>query len=288
MNAKSAKASENPVIGLDHCIIAVQDLEAARQDYERLGFTTAPLGDHQNRATANHCIMFPETYLELLGINEPENPDGGLRDKLASRGEGLHRLALGTPDADAVKAKVEALGVRTEGPADLARPSKEPEGMVKFRNLQLDARDLAGIPVFMCGHKTPELMRNDRLVTHANGAYRFAGITAVVDDPTAAATALAKLFGKDSITKTPYGAEIDTGRGFIRLATDGGIGRAHPNLATHPARERPIWHVLTIGVQDLDRTAALLAKNGVPAVRAGAALRVGPAHARGLVLEFVA
>ena len=61
----------NPVIGLDHCIIAVSDLEGARQDYEKLGFTTAPLGNHQNKATANHCLMFPETYLELLGINEP-------------------------------------------------------------------------------------------------------------------------------------------------------------------------------------------------------------------------
>lgn len=278
----------NSVIGLDHCIIAVSDLEGARLDYEKLGFTTAPLGDHQNRATANHCLMFPETYLELLGVNEPQNPDGGLRDKIAARGEGLHRLALGTTDADAVKKDVEALGVRTEGPTDLARPSKEPEGMVKFRNLQLEAADLAGIPVFICGHKTPELMRNERLMTHANGANRFAGVTALVPDPAAAAEALAKLFGAASIAKTSFGAEIDTGRGFIKLATDASIGDAHPGLGVHPAAERPIWHVLSVGVADLDAAEACLAKNGVPAARAGAALRVEPAHARGLVLEFVA
>ncbi|MGZ0188495.1 MAG: VOC family protein, partial [Alphaproteobacteria bacterium] len=53
----------NPVIGLDHCIIAVEDLDGSKVDYERLGFTAAPLGNHQNRATANHCLMFPETYL---------------------------------------------------------------------------------------------------------------------------------------------------------------------------------------------------------------------------------
>ena len=278
----------NPVLGLDHCIIAVEGLEGSRQDYERLGFTCAPLGNHQNRATANHCLMFPETYLELLGVNEPDNPDGGLREKLTARGEGLHRLALGTPDADAVKAQVEALGVRTDGPNDLARPSKEPEGMVKFRNLFLEPDDLGGMPVFMCGHKTPELMRNERLLTHKNGANRFAGITGIAVDPMATAQALSKLFGKASITETGYGVEINSGRGFIRLTTDASIGNAHTGLATHPAAERPIWHVLTIGVDDLDATAAYLEGAGVNAERVGGAVRVKPADARGLNLEFIA
>jgi catechol 2,3-dioxygenase-like lactoylglutathione lyase family enzyme len=278
----------NPIIGLDHCIIAVEDLDESRVDYERLGFTAAPLGNHQNRATANHCLMFPETYLELLGVNEPENPDGGLGDALAARGEGLHRLALGTPDADAVKAQVEALGVRTEGPNDLARPSKEPEGMVKFRNLFLNPDDLAGIPVFMCGHKTPELMRNKRLMNHANGANRFAGVTGIVKNPMATAKALAKLFGEASITETGYGVEINSGRGFIRLATDATIGDAHPGLASHEAAVRPIWHVLSIGVDDLAATEAMLAKAGFATERAGDAVRIGRADARGLVLEFVA
>lgn len=277
-----------PVLGLDHCIIAVESLEGSRQDYERLGFTCAPLGNHQNRATANHCLMFPETYLELLGVNEPDNPDGGLCEKLAARGEGLHRLALGTPDADAVKAQVEALGVRTDGPNDLARPSKEPEGMVKFRNLFLEPDDLGGMPVFMCGHKTPELMRNERLLTHKNGANRFAGITGIAVDPMATAQELSKLFGKTSIAETGYGVEIDSGRGFIRLTTDASIGDAHAGLATHPAAERPIWHVLTIGVDDLDATAAYLESACVKAEWVGDAVRVKPADARGLNLEFIA
>jgi len=276
-----------PIIGLDHCIIAVDDLDAAREDYQRLGFVAAPMGDHQNRATANYCLMFPETYLELLGINEPENDDGGLRDALARRGQGLHRLALGTPDADAAKALVEAGGVRTQGPNDLARPSQEPEGMVRFRNLLLEADDLAGVPVFVCGHKTPELMRNDRLMSHANGAQAFAGITGVCADPGATAAALTKLFGADSVTETDYGAEIDTGRGFIRLVTDATIGDAHPGLETHPASERPIWHVLSIAVEDLGATEGVLTANGVPFEKLDGGLRVGPDHARGLNLEFI-
>ena len=201
----------NPVIGLDHCIIAVHDLEKARGIYEKLGFTAAPLGDHVNRATANYCLMFQDTYLELLGINQPEYPDGGLQQKLKSRGEGLHRLALGTSDADAVKAKIEALGVRTEGPTDLARPSKEPDGIVRFRNLFLEPEDLAGMPIFICGHKTPELMRNARLIDHPNGAIRFAGITGLASDPAATAQALAKLCVKYNATVILKGHETLVG-----------------------------------------------------------------------------
>jgi catechol 2,3-dioxygenase-like lactoylglutathione lyase family enzyme len=277
----------NPVIGLDHCIIAVHKLEKAREIYEKLGFTAAPLGDHVNRATANYCLMFQDTYLELLGINQPEYPDGGLQQKLKSRGEGLHRLALGTSDADAVKAKIEALGVRTEGPTDLARPSKEPDGIVRFRNLFLEPEDLAGMPIFICGHKTPELMRNARLIDHPNGAIRFAGITGLVSDPAATAQALAKLFGTASITETKFGAELDTGRGFIRLTTDENIYMAHRNLDAHPATERPIWHVLSIGVNDLGETEKYLKQAKISYANTGSALRINRNNACGLVLEFI-
>ena len=104
----------------------------------------------------------------------------------------------------------------------------------------------------------------------------------------ATALELAKLFGKASITETAYGVEIDSGRGFIRLATDSSIGEAHASLATHPAVERPIWHVLTIGVDDREATAAYLASVGINAERIGNVVRVKPADARGLNLEFIA
>ena len=124
--------------------------------------------------------------------------------------------------------------------------------------------------------------------THANGADRFAGVTALVADPMATAKALAKLFGEQSIAETGYGVEMDTGRGFVRLATDATIGDAHPGVTSHPAAERPIWHVLTVQVADIERTGSVLAANGVPMTRAGATIRIERPYTRGLVLEFVA
>ena len=125
--------------GIDHAIIGVRDLDAARAQFERLGFTAAPLGNHVGKATANHCIMFADSYLELLGINEPDKPDTlGLDAFLEARGEGLVKIALGTPDADAARADIEAQGFSPTGPDDLARPlTDRPDAIVRFRNLQI-------------------------------------------------------------------------------------------------------------------------------------------------------
>jgi len=105
------------LLGIDHAIIGVRSLAAARAAFERLGFTAAPFGNHVGKATANHCIMFADSYLELLGINEPEHSDTlGLGAFLEARGEGLVKIALGTPDADAARAAIEARGFRPTGP----------------------------------------------------------------------------------------------------------------------------------------------------------------------------
>ena len=57
--------------GIDHPVIAVRDMEKARERYRRLGFTIPPRGSHIQWGTGNWCMMFPEDYLELRGIVDP-------------------------------------------------------------------------------------------------------------------------------------------------------------------------------------------------------------------------
>ncbi|MFZ2004612.1 MAG: VOC family protein, partial [Stellaceae bacterium] len=56
------------IAGIDHIIVGARDLEGARRDWARLGFTLTPRGRHIGQGTANYCIMFPRDYLELLGF----------------------------------------------------------------------------------------------------------------------------------------------------------------------------------------------------------------------------
>ncbi|MGE5147223.1 MAG: VOC family protein, partial [Candidatus Eiseniibacteriota bacterium] len=111
----------NGITGIDHVLIAVRDLEAARQGWTRLGFTLTPRGRHIGQGTANYCIMFGRDYLELLGVVEPDGEAARLEAFLAGR-EGPMALAF-APDGppEAVAAALTALGLHPGEPRALGR-----------------------------------------------------------------------------------------------------------------------------------------------------------------------
>src|SRR3546814_9908741 len=74
-----------PLRGVDHVLVGVRNLEAARDTYRRLGFTVSPRGRHIGWGTANYCIMFPGDYIELLGIVDATQFTNNLNRFLASR-----------------------------------------------------------------------------------------------------------------------------------------------------------------------------------------------------------
>ena len=276
------------ILGLDHAVIAVNDLEAARDVYARLGFAHVPMGDHQNRATANYCIMFPDTYLELLGMNQPDLPDFGFKEFLATRGEGFQRLANGTPDADKVAAELTARGLDVKRPILLERPQDEPKGMVIFHNVMVPKEQTAGIWTFFCCHRTPELMRTPGWLRHANGAVALASVTAVVSDLDFAREAMGKVYGPENVKDTDYGLTVDLPRGRVDITTPQSFGTLHPGAAV-PAGPLPRWYAMRIAVQDVQAAAEHLKTHGIEAAMlADGSLRVQPGDACGVLMEFVA
>jgi catechol 2,3-dioxygenase-like lactoylglutathione lyase family enzyme len=115
--------------GIDHTLIGVRDLEAARERWARLGFTVTPRGRHIGWGTANYCIMLERGYIELLGILDPAQFTNNL-DKFLETREGLMGLAFASDDPAATKTRLEALGLHPDGPKDLKRYLELPEGDV--------------------------------------------------------------------------------------------------------------------------------------------------------------
>lgn len=166
------------IIGIDHVVILVHDLAAARKDYTALGFTVLPGGEHADGATHNALIVFGDgTYIELLAFRR-EAPEHWWWRHVAI-GEGLIDWAL-QPDAiEQDIATARRHGVEIDGPISGGRV--RPDG--QHIAWQMGFPAAADLP-FLCGDVTPRTLRvpEGPPRTHANGVTGIARITIAVYD----------------------------------------------------------------------------------------------------------
>ncbi|MGI9608866.1 MAG: methylmalonyl-CoA epimerase [Acidimicrobiia bacterium] len=103
---------------LDHVGIAVEDLDAAVADYERL-YGASPIFRETVTAQGVEEAMFAVggSFVQLLGALGPDTPVGRFLDR---RGPGMHHVAFAVPDIDAALAHVRAEGARLVD--EVARP----------------------------------------------------------------------------------------------------------------------------------------------------------------------
>ena len=280
---------DKPITGIDHALLGVRDLEAARLSFGHLGFTLSPRGRHIGWGTANYCAMFRDSYIELLGIVEPAQFTNDL-DTFLEAGEGLLGLAFATDDADAAARDLRARGIGVDGPKGLRRKLELPDGDVEpaFRTVHPERAATAGISAFVCQHLTPGLVWREEWLDHANGARGIDSVCAVVADPGAAALAHGQLCGEDAVSAGGAMVEVDTGGGRLRLCASGDRARLFPGVARVPDRAPPCLLGLRLAVADLGRTAGYFYTAGVPFTRDGERLlRLAPGCAHGAILEFV-
>jgi len=274
--------------GIDHSLIGVRDLEAAKRTWQSLGFTVTPRGRHIGWGTANYCLMFERGYVEILGILDPAQFTNDL-DKFLVQREGLLGLAFASADAGSTAAKLAAAGLHPEGPKDLKRFLELPEGnqLPAFKLVYLPATELPDLRAFFCQHLTPELVRRPEWLVHANGAKRLIALTVASDRPGELASAYARIFGAAAVKRESDGLVIDTGSSEVRFMTPASLASRYRGIAI-PDHKRPWMAVQTIGVADLGRTAEVLRGNGLRRMEADGSLLIDPKAATGCLVEFVA
>ncbi len=275
--------------GLDHVLIGASDLEQSRAQFERLGFATTPLGLHQGWASGNHCVMFAEDYLEILGkVREGDLPDA-VEAGLA-RGDGLLGLAVTSSDPEGTFKAWTDYGLAPEKPASLSRPIETEGGseIAQFRNVMLDPKHTAGVPTFACHHLTPDLLRPAPMLKHDNGAVAIRSMTIVADDPEPLTLAYRTVFGSSTHSGTDQVSAFQVGDAAIVVTTVEDAAVMHPAF-TFPEQmveARPM--VLTIAVEDVKSAAECLETNNVPfTALVDETLAVQPEHAGGVMVEFV-
>jgi catechol 2,3-dioxygenase-like lactoylglutathione lyase family enzyme len=129
--------------GLDHVVIAVDDLEAAAQNYAGLlGRSPSWRGVHPLAGTSNVLFRLENCYLELLA--------GAKLD------EGLRALAFASDDAKAEAARLRQHGVEASEPAEGEGRDSASGAVRRWRNSFLPTAATRGLLLFAIEHLTGE------------------------------------------------------------------------------------------------------------------------------------
>jgi hypothetical protein len=282
--------SRSGITGIDHILLAVRDLDAARMGWTRLGFSLSPRGKHLGRGTGNYCVMFPNDYIELFGIIGSERVNPEYTAFLAAR-EGAMKLAWATADSDAAAVALRVHGFHPDMPRDLGRQLELPEGTVvpRFKIVALPAGETPALSSFLCEQLTPDLMRRPEWLAHANGAIGLRGVTIVVDDTVPLLDCYEHLFGLANVHTTDDVLAVRVGRHRILFAGAEDFAAMHPEIELDERAKPPFIALMTLTVDNIETTADYLTTWQVAYdAAADGTLIVQANEANGVALEFVA
>ena len=264
-------------LGIDHPLIAVNDLDVAIEQFSRLGFTMAPKSKHP-WGTSTCVAIMERSLIELVSIYDEtlldSHPAGEftfgrfIRDHLAER-EGIALTALHSVDADADEARARTRGVACQGTIkfgrDVVRADGEPDRTSTTLKIFADP-EMSRLSNFACQQHRPDLIYVPKWSDHANGAERYSQIT-VMAAPSfhrAIRERLHRLFGEEALFEFTDGFGAETANGSYVVTDRVGVGRRYGQLPTClEAEESPSPVAVHIYVPNIEQLATLLSSNDV-------------------------
>jgi hypothetical protein len=278
------------VVGIDHAVVVVSDLDKAAANWQQLGFTVSPRGTHSAKmGSGNYTIMLDPDYIELLGVLVETEHNTPTRAFLARRGEGIERIAFTAIDSAAGAEEIRARGYEPLGPTDFERPVTLPDGSVsaaKFRVFQWPIEEApGGLRIFACQHKTRETVWIPELMKHANGAQRLRQALIVSPDAAEDAAHLSRMIDRDVRVEPDGAVAVPSGsdRADFVFLTREQLAARYPGVSLDGLPERG-GAALVIATADL---AAAEKAVGHAGIRSTDAVCVAPAAANGVLLAFV-
>ena len=276
------------VIGIDHAVIMVRDLDKAAENWKRLGFTVSPRGTHSaHMGSGNYTIMLDPDYIELLGVLSPTEHNAPARAFLENR-EGIERIAFTAVDSADGAEEIHARGYTPVGPTDFERPVTMPDSTLsaaKFRTFQWPVAEApGGVRIFACQHKTRETVWIPELMRHANGAKRLRQVLLVAPEPAKEAAHLSRMIDREARSDADGAVAVPSGsdRADFVFLTKAQLSRRYPEVPLTTLAERGAAGLVIAA--DLTSAEKALGSAGV---RSGSGICVPPAAANGTLLAFV-
>lgn len=170
------------ILGIDHALIAVDDLDAAMRTFQRLGFHVVRGGQHPNHGTHNALVPLSDgCYLELIGVWDRALASRYPHtNRIVEALNNPNRLALFALDADDLDADVQAirkrgLAISDPVPGERERPDGE---RVAWRTAH---RDDPRLP-FLIEDETPRALRVPKADEGIGARLRIAQLIIRSDD----------------------------------------------------------------------------------------------------------
>lgn len=282
---------------IDHLVLAVRDLDAARETYQRMGFTLTPVARHPF-GTKNSLVQLQGGFLELLAVDDPAliaEPGEGTysfaafnRDYLAER-EGLSMLVLQSTDPATDRAAFAAGELPVYAPFGFERIAKGPDGIDRTVAFDLtftsDARAHGAAGFFTCQNRFPENFWRAEFQSHANGAAKVAAAVFSSRDPADFHIFFTVFTGQHDMAATSLGVTFDLGQSQLDLLSPPAL-HAFFGEDAGPDPRRFVGYRVAVG--DLAATGRLFTANAVPFTELSGALVVPSAFAHGAAIGFVA
>ncbi len=200
------------ILGIDHILIAVEDLDKAMALYRRLGFQVLRGGEHPQVGTENALVPLADgAYLELIAVKEAGQAAQGplTRQVLDALGRAnrFAGFALETRDydADLRAARERGLLIQKGLPGERVRPDGQRVG---WRTAHPENPTLP----FLIQDLTPRALRVPGPTEGLGGATRVDTVEVGVTDLQPALTAYAQLLGEK-----PVEGRFRLQRGTIKL-----------------------------------------------------------------------
>jgi Glyoxalase-like domain len=287
-----------PGRGIDHLVLCVRSLDAARAAYARMGFTLTPPALHP-WGTGNSLVQLQGNFLELLTIADPAKMTppgpgdfafGAFNKAFLDRREGFSMLVFASDDARRDQAEFAKSGLETYAPFNFSRKAKLPggaEATVAFSLAFVTDRRMPEAGFFVCQQHAPEYFWKPEYQAHANGAVAVAEAVMVADEPASLSGLFARLQDEDALSSAPGQLSVQTARGrVVVLDRQRAADRFGNALPRGPAT--PHFVAYRLAVKDPAATRSLLDAAGVHFRAIQDTIQIAAPDAFGTVIEFAA
>lgn len=286
-----------PKRGIDHLVLAVRDLEAARRTYMRLGFTLTPRAAHPF-GTGNSLVQMQGNFLELLTVVDPAKITpagsdvfsfGAFNQDFLSRREGFSMLVFESGDAAADRADFAKAGLRGYQPFRFERKAKLPDGgeaVVAFSLAFASDPRIPEAAFFVCQQHAPQYFWKPEYQRHANGAVAVTEVMMVADDPPSLADFYSGLQGSGAVRMKDDALAVTTARGQITVLSQEAAAERFPGLPLAAAPASPHFVGYRVSVRDLDGLRLRFDASDVQYRPMGGAIQLAPTIGYGCFIEF--